>query len=411
MVRTDSINVKLALFYLSSIGIIGWMLRMYSVSPYGIDYKSFLHAHSHTAFLGWIYIAFVVMINNMYIPPTKLRSKTYRWISLFTHFTVAGILVSFLLQGYGLFSILFLSLFLLSTYFYVAFFRRNKEVLPQHKQSFLFIRSALFFMLFSGLGPWLLGVMIKLFGKESAVYYDTIYFYLHFQYNAWFLFSLIGISLYFVEKQGVQMPEDKLKRLHYILFFSTLLSYFSNTLWAQPGLLFNSIAFAGVLGEWFGLFLLIRYLYVHRGLFARKFSRYQIIILRWVYLFLLLKASLQIFQVFPYFALVSYHIHNFIIGYLHLLMLGIFTPFLFIFLSHIKMIRFSNTWFTVFYAGFIINEIALFSHAIMIWTGAHWELSFPWILVFASSLLLAGMAGFFFRSLREKSGEIFQKTA
>ncbi len=400
---TDKINIKLSLFYLLSIGIIGWMLRMYSVSPYAIDYKSFLHAHSHTAFLGWIYVAFVVIINNMYVPLAKLRSRSYQWISLFTHITIAGILISFLLQGYGLFSILFLSLFLLSTYFYVAFFKRNKEVLPQHKQSFLFIRSALFFMLFSGLGPWFLGLIIKLFGKESALYYDTIYFYLHFQYNAWFLFSLLGISLYFVEKQGVRMPEKKLKILHYVLVSGTILSYFSNTLWSQPGLAFNALAFAGVLGEWTGLFLFVRYLFRHKELFVRKFTSYQMTVLQPVYLFLMLKASLQIFQVFPYFALISYHIHNFIIGYLHLLMLGIFTPFLIIFLSHIKMIRFSKRWFNVFYIGFVINELALFSHAVMIWTGGHLAISFPWILVIASSFLVLGMGGFFFRSLREKA--------
>ncbi len=394
----EKINIRLSLFYLVSIATIGLMLRWYAVDIYQIDYKGFLHAHSHIAFLGWIYLAFVVIINHIYVPAQRLKTLRYKAISIFAHLSLWGILISFPLQSYGFFSILFLSLFLIATYFYVWFFRKNKAVDDSHRHSFSFVRAALFFMIFSGLGPWLLGAVIKIFGKDSAMYSDTIYFYLHFQYNGWFLFSLLGISLYFVERQNMNLPSKLINKIWYLLVGSTVLSYFSNTLWADPPLYFNALALLGVMGEWIALLLFVNYLFAQRNVFKSRFSSFQYTILQWVFVLLLLKASLQLFQVFPYFAKVSYQIRNFIIGYLHLLMLGIFTPFLLLIMHHIKAIRLSGLFFSIFYTGFIINELALFSHAILIWADGDLSIPFAWILVIASVLMLSGFVGIFLRS-------------
>ena len=399
MKNIESINVRLALFYLMSIATIGVMLRWYSIEFLPIDYKGFLHAHSHTAFLGWVYVSFVVILNKLYIPVAKLKSKSYLWISILTHITLLGILVSFPIQSYGFFSILFLSLFLISTYFYVWFFRKNKVVTVKHTLSFSFVRMALFFMLFSGIAPWLLGAVIKLFGKTSVIYHDSIYFYLHFQYNGWFLFALLGVVLFFIEEKDIVLPTKKLKFILRLLLISTFLSYFSNVLWSSPSLIFNGIAFVGVVGEWISLFLLLKYFYTVRESFKNEFSSYQTFILVMVFALLMVKASLQLFQVFPYFAIISYQIRNFIIAYLHLILLGIFTPFLFLFLHQNRLIVFSKLWFSVFYIGFVLNEVFLFTHAITIWGEWKTNIPFSWLLLVVSILMLVGISALFVKNL------------
>ncbi len=399
MKNIESINVRLALFYLVSVATIGVMLRWYAVDYLSIDYKGFLHAHSHTAFLGWVYISFIVILNKLYIPKEKLKTRNYQWISIFTHVTLFGILISFPIQSYGFFSILFLSLFLVSTYFYVWFFRKNKVITEKHMLSFSFVRVALFFMLFSGIAPWLLGAVIKLFGKTSVIYHDSIYFYLHFQYNGWFLFALLGVTLFYLEKKGVALPKKKLKDILNLLLISTFLSYFSNVLWSSPSLIFNGIAFVGVLGEWISLFLLIRYFYTVSLVFKDSFTSFQISILYLIFSLLLLKASLQLLQILPYFAIISYQIRNFIIAYLHLILLGIFTPFLFLFLTQNKIIVFSKFWFILFYLGFVLNEILLFTHAITIWAKWETKIPFSWLLLVVSILMLSGIFALFLKNI------------
>jgi hypothetical protein len=343
-----------------------------------------------------------VIFNKLYIPAAKLKSKTYLGISIFTHITLWGILISFPIQSYGFFSILFLSLFLISTYFYVWFFKKNKIITEKHRLSFSFVRIALFFMLFSGIAPWLLGAVIKLFGKASVIYNDSIYFYLHFQYNGWFLFALLGVVLFFIEKKGIVLPKKKLKVILRLLLISTFLSYFSNVLWSSPSLIFNGIAFVGVLGEWISLFLLIRYFYAVRQSFKEAFTSFQGFVLVVIFALLMVKASLQLFQVFPYFAIISYQIRNFIIAYLHLILLGIFTPFLFLFLHQNRMIVFSKLWFSVFYIGFVLNEVLLFTHAITIWGKWKTNIPFAYLLLAVSILMLVGISALFIKNIAGK---------
>jgi hypothetical protein len=70
---------------------------------------------------------------------------------------------------------------------------------------------------------------------------------------------------------------------------------------------------------------------------------------------------------FQYYADLSYQIRDFIIGYLHLIMLGIFTPFLLILGKELGFIKLKKTAFYTFYTGFLITETLIFTRAGLTW--------------------------------------------
>ena len=274
---------------------------------------------------------------------------------------------SFPIQGYKLFSILFLSLFLIGTYLFTWYFFKNKQHTTHFPATYRFVKTGLILQLLSSISPWSLGIVIKLLGKDSPYYKYDIFYYLHFQYNGWFLFALVGLSLYLLERRNISLPQKKVQQLYGLLLTAVFFGYFSNTLWNKPGLIFNFLAIIGGAAEIgaFFVFLLIikryyRYLQHQISVFSYK-------ILQLILFTFMLKAVLQFMGSFQYYADLSYHIRDFIIGYLHLIMLGIFTPFLLIMAYELNFIKLSRKAFYLFYSGFLVTESLIFGRAVLTW--------------------------------------------
>ena len=177
----------LALFLLSA--IVGVLMRWNFVYPSSfINYKNFLQGHSHVAFLGWGYLAVIGSILIVFIPKNKQLHKIYRITLLTIIISVFLMLFSFSLFGYKIFSIVLLSVFGISSY--ILSFRVLKDLKGTNTSSDL-IRYGIYYYLLSSLATWFLVFVIIKFGK-TALYYNTVYFYLHFLYNGFFVFSLLA---------------------------------------------------------------------------------------------------------------------------------------------------------------------------------------------------------------------------
>ena len=356
----------IALYFFMAIALLGLILRLVPVSPLGIEYSNFLHAHSHVAFLGWLHGAFISFISYIFLRD-KLQSKLYKFIYWFTIINVVGMYFSFPLQGYKFFSILFLSLFLVGTYLFLYYFFKNKTDDAKYPATYRFVKAGLWLQFLSSLSPWSLGIIISKLGKESPFYKFDIFYYLHFQYNGWFLFATTGLALYLLEKRNIRLPETQVKRLYYLLLIAVFFGYFSNTLWAKPGFIFNLLALIGgaaEIGAFFTLLLIFKryYKYLQHWISALSYG-----VLNAVFFTFMLKAVLQFMGSFQYYADLSYQIRDFIIGYLHLIMLGIFTPFLLILAKELDFISLSKKAFLIFYSGFLLTETLLFMRAIFNW--------------------------------------------
>ena len=68
-------------------------------------------------------------------------------------------------------------------------------------------KHALWYMVLSSLGPWILGAIMNTLGAESIWYRLSIYFYLHFQYNGWMILGLLGVFIYVMERNEIEIPK------------------------------------------------------------------------------------------------------------------------------------------------------------------------------------------------------------
>lgn len=196
-------DLQFAFFYFFAVVCLGVFLRLTYVlpMPFSYDYRNLLHAHSHIAFLGWIYVLLIGYISREFIP--KENEKTYRILFYLTQIAVLGMLFSFSIQGYGVFSIVFSSIFVFLSYWYAYFFfKKSKKTLflsettsEIDKISHLFVKIGVFYLVISSLGIWMIPISIVQFGKDSDVYRASIAFFLHFQYNGWILSTLMGLFL------------------------------------------------------------------------------------------------------------------------------------------------------------------------------------------------------------------------
>src|SRR5688572_17795755 len=105
-----------ALFNLVVASSIGVVLRLiYIVEIPHVNFKPLLHAHSHVAMLGWMFIGLAVFLlgDETDHGPSRLS----RWLLVVVQLAVMGMLLSFPVQGYGPVSIASSSVHLLASYF------------------------------------------------------------------------------------------------------------------------------------------------------------------------------------------------------------------------------------------------------------------------------------------------------
>src|SRR5690606_33435275 len=160
----------------------GVLLRFYVVTSLPFNYKFLLHAHSHTALLGWVYLGLTTLVYKIFLASAK-KPKLYKRIFLFTNLCILGMLVTFPIQGYALFSIIFSTLFLFASYWFTWFAFKFVPNNFKKRFSWKLIKASLWYLVLSSIGPWAVGVVMATLGSESIWYKNAIYFYLHFQYN------------------------------------------------------------------------------------------------------------------------------------------------------------------------------------------------------------------------------------
>ena len=141
---------KIGLTFFFIVALLGSIMRVAPFTSLFTEYKHILHAHSHVAFQGWVYIILFLLISKTYIDKPILEKRNYKLLLITTIATVIGIMVSFLIQGYALFSIAFSSLFQVVNYWFVyRFFKDVKasEKAKKHFFSIRFIKAAMLLML------------------------------------------------------------------------------------------------------------------------------------------------------------------------------------------------------------------------------------------------------------------------
>ena len=353
---------RFAIFNLLLVAFLGIILRYkIAFSLPLINQKFLLHAHSHFAFAGWISQALMVFIA-VYINKhsRQVSQKKYHYLLLANLITAYGMLLSFPFTGYAVVSIIFSTLSIFTSYAFAIIAWRDLNKIPVKKTAHRWFKASLVFNAVSSLGAFSLAYMMANKIAHPNWYLAAIYFFLHFQYNGWFLFACIGLL---AAKLKAQFISEKLQRVIFYLFaFACVPTYFLSALWLPlPTWVYTVVVIAALLQLAAGFLLLNKILSYHKSIFEN-------IPLPIKYIWCLsavalsMKLLLQACSTIPALSTWAYGFRPIVIGYLHLILLGMISLFLIGYGMYERHISFSRntsrgTW--IFVAGIVLNESVL----------------------------------------------------
>lgn len=391
------LQIFTALFYFLIAASLGIILRMFPVNNVNANYKYLVHTHSHIALLGWVYVALTSILFYLFIK--KEFQKKYTVVFWFTQLTILGMLFSFPITGYALFSIIFSTLFLICSYWFYSFFRKHNAC-KRGSYSYKFISTSLLFMIISSIGPWALGIIMNTLGNTSHWYKNAIYFYLHFQYNGWFILCLLGLFLFLLEKNKIQISSKKIEVFYKLMIISCCLTLFLSFLWIKPNAIIYIISIIGAILQLVAIIIFHKIIVQIKNELTKKLMPFSIQLLKFIYLLFVFKIVLQLLTTVPYFAGLTSQIIDFVIGYLHLTFLGIVSISLFVFLSEFKLIKLSKFWTQIYLLGFILSEILIFYKGFCNWQQMSIINNYYSILFIVSTFIPISILGFIIANIK-----------
>ena len=391
----------IAIGYFFLIAFLGVILRLFPVVSISSNYKFLVHTHSHVALLGWVYTALATIIFKQYLQDVKIDKK-YNRIFWFTQVNIVGMLVSFPFTGYAFISILFSTLFLVSSYMFAWLIFRFTPTTLKKRNSYKLIRIALWYMIISSIGPWMLGIIMQTSGQGSSLYKNAIYFYLHFQYNGWFIIAIIGIFMFILEQNAILFTKKVFNYFFWLLNGGVIATFFISILWMNPPLLINSLSAMGSLFQLIAFGLLLKLIKTNKSEINSIFSPFLVNILKISGVLFLIKLVLQVTVCIPFIAeMVSYNV-DFVIGYIHWVFLGVVSIPILTFLFHYQLAIKSKILFRVYLLGFILTEILIFYKGILIWLELNIINNYYHYLVIASGIILLAIFGLFLIQFKTK---------
>ncbi|MDF0706640.1 hypothetical protein [Flagellimonas okinawensis] len=381
-------HLQIALGYFIIAALLGMLLRSYPIFSFKFNYRYMVHAHSHIALLGWVYLALTTLLHYCFVNKTSSKNN-YKKIFWGTQITLVGMLLTFPFQGYGLFSIIFSTLFLIASYIYTYHFWKSIDPKLKESNGLKCVKVALAYMVISSLGPWALGIIMNTLGAQSIWYRLSIYFYLHFQYNGWMILALVGLFVYVLELSGQEFPKKGFNRFFLFLNLGVILTFFLSTLWTEPSLVLYILAGLGAVAQLYAFAHL--WGTIKSQLQALKLLKVPSAFLKLVIVLLMAKIVLQLLTAFPYFAVLATTYIDLTIGYLHLTFLGIVSIGLFFFMDLFGLLRISKKGFYWYLLGFMVTELLLFYKGIAAWQQWSPLPRYPEILAISSLCIPIGL--------------------
>ena len=379
------------------------------------------------AMLGWVYLALYALLMGAFLSEEQQRSAFYRNIFLVSQVAVMGMLISFPIQGYAPWPIAFSTLHGLASYFFTWRFWR--DIRGQSGLPVLFVKAALLFMMFSTLALWAMPPIILLGYQQKIIYYMTVQFYLHFQFNGWFTFAVLGLFFQLLESRhildfrrtGGEVGKRKqafaahswlisdfrlrtsgfnslrlARRFFWLLVTSAFFTYALAVAWAEPlPIVFAANSLGVTLQLAAMVFFALLIIKSHREL-HQQLGGWGFLLIKIAFACFALKVVMQAAVVIPYIATVAYTIRNFVIGFIHLVLLGVVTQFILGYAALNKVLslrsRLSRLGLGLLLAGFFGSELLLFLQGAMFW-GAMGFLPYYYEGLFGISLLMPAGVG------------------
>ena len=359
--RVIKTAVFFSLFNFFLIALLGLAFRIFPLFSFsGFHYQNWLQVHSHAAFLGWAYTALAVLLWYAFTLDDPRLNKKFALIILALQIPVFGMYFSFPTEGYGPWSIIFLSSHLiLFTYLILLIFRHSDN---KKTPSFTLFKIAFWFMVLSAAGPMALGPISAMGLKQTHWYQAAIYFYLHFQYNGWFTLALLSLLLKGLEQAGITYHRKESSKLGWIFTLSILLTYSLSLVNIYPVPIVYIPGAIGALMQIGGVYYILKK-YIHHKNIIHGNSPHLFMLAGLVASFLILKLFAQLFTAIPSLVEFAYTQRDLVVAYLHLSLLGFTSTGILLFFGWGKWLNFKKaiTWagLIIFLIGFIMTEVLL----------------------------------------------------
>ena len=355
----------ISFFNLFLVACLGLLLRIFPfLNDFPLLFKNVLHGHSHFAFGGWL-MPVILALFIRYFPELRHYISFNHWRNIAFTFLVSayGMLFTFPFTGYALFSVIFSSISILGG-FYLSVMCWKAIASSAKKISLLFLGWAFVYFVVSSIGPFTTGPLIVMGYKGEPIYFNAIYFYLHFQYNGWFAFVVLALFYRMLENRRVNTNG---KKVLFVLNMTILPAFFLSVLWMKPSWIFYVIGGVGAGIQLLSIFWLMQDL--KKTTWKWNGVEKLFILAMGVFAF---KMILQFFSAFPLVAEIAFTFRNFIISYLHLVLLGSISLFLMAAVLQSEKRSLTGklkTGINLFFLSFITTELILVLQAALAWLG------------------------------------------
>ena len=353
--------LKISLINLLIVASLGVLMR-YKIGfdfPY-FSQKNIQHAHSHFAFAGWItHALYVLMIHFVLKKLPQNDTKNYKLLIVANLICSYGMLFSFSYQGYSTLSIIFSTITIIIACFFTFYYYKDLKEIDNSDPSKPWFKAALLFNLISSIGTFYLAYMMASRNFNEHWYLASVYFYLHFQYNGFFIFSCLGL---FFSECNTLFPQFKYNKLFFKLFYASFIpAYFLSTLWAKLPVWLYIITVIAAFTQVFAWFKIIKaiMLALKSGSTLNKFQAYLFLFVGFAFT---VKLLLQLGSTIPSVSDLAFGFRPIVIAYLHLVLLGVISAFILAFIYTFNLIvvnKLTAIAFSVFLIGIFLNELVL----------------------------------------------------
>lgn len=363
----SAISIKrwtyIGLLNLAIVAGLGLLMRIKVIFPFPfLDQKYIMHAHSHFAFSGWLSHMLMVLMAMVVLQKKSSDSFPPRYHFLFGANLIAsyGMLFCFSWQGYGLYSIICSTLTILLSYLFVGIMWRSITISTLSPLVRNWFRAALVFLVISSVGTYYLAYLQALGNVDTRKQLSAVYFFLHFQYNGWFFFACMGLMNHWLVSHQILLPGAKL--LYRVFAWACIPAYLLSVLWMNlPTWLYAVLVFVVICQNLSWFYWLV-------GIY-RYLDPINKIIITWIrplLVLVLLAASIKIMlqgiSVIPVLSNLAYSFRPIVVGYLHLVLLGVITLSILAFIFMTKIIDATyliKGSISLLVIGIILNELLL----------------------------------------------------
>ena len=357
-----------------------------------VNQKFLLQAHSHFAFSGWITQALMsLLVGYLCETGNPAAFQRFRKVLYANLITAYGMLFTFPFIGYAFLSIFFSTASIFVSWWFGVIYWKALSRSGEENASHYWFKAAIIFNIVSSFGAFALAYMLATRNVHPNTYLASIYFFLHFQYNGWFFFACMGLVAKLLLDSGFE--NKKLMRAFLCFAVACPPAYFLSALWLKIPLAIYVLVVVAVFLQLAGWVMTIRSVAKGFPLIKSKLAKLPRSLFLLSGIALTIKFCLQAGSVIPSLSDLAFGFRPIVIGYLHLVLLGVITLFLLAYSitgDRINFNRPTTTGIIIFAAAVVLNEILLMTQGV---ADLYYE-AIPYInqsLLFAALCLFAGL--------------------